>query len=358
MGILWKDLIDFDRPHTNTKVEFGAADYWVEWNQKPQPYGTALTEVLNYDPASFQSALDALEHVVQMKDLATAPKAFLDTVKEYASLPLYRLYLVDLRDFAEMPVEDFVQGEAREAFAEDIVNGAYELPGIMRQRLQEVRFIQRRYGWFLESLSKNVPYEKKKGQRKAPLAAQIRKHCLEPYVRGVSLGEDPVVDAPQVNIQFALKEQPKRAPELVERLYFDRLPDFIYVEMMRGLQRGFVPKRCPNCGRWFLQTPGATYSYCDGPAPGEEGKTCRDVGATASFQSKVQNNDIWKLHQRAYKKYFARTRKGTMSKADFEAWSREAEDLRNKALERYSQADGETEREQIVQKLKEKLNRI
>ena len=47
-----------------------------------------------------------------------------------------------------------------------------------------------------------------------------------------------------------------------------------------------------------------------------------------------------------------------MSKADFEAWSREAEDLRNKALERYSQTDGETEREQIVQKLKEKLNRI
>ena len=82
------------------------------------------------------------------------------------------------------------------------------------------------------------------------------------------------------------------------------------------------------------------------------------MGATASFQSKVQNNDIWKLHQRAYKKYFARTRKGTMSKADFEAWSREAEDLRNKALERYSQTDGETEREQIVQKLKEKLNRI
>lgn len=211
--------------------------------------------------------------------------------------------------------------------------------------------------WF-QGMHGTRPVCRKKGQRKAPLAAQIRKHGLEPYVSGVSLGEDPAVDAPQVNIQFVLKEHPKRAPELVERLYFDRLPDFIYVEMMRGLQRGFVPKRCPNCGRWFLQTPGATYSYCDGPAPGEEGKTCRDVGATASFQSKVQNNDIWKLHQRAYKKYFARTRKGTMSKAGFEAWSREAEDLRNKALERYSQADGETEREQIVQKLKEKLNRI
>ena len=142
MGILGKDLMDFGRPHTNTKIEFGAADYWVEWNQEPQPYGTALTEVLNYDPASLQSTLDALEHVVQTKDYAAAPRAFMDAIKEYTALPLYRLYLVDLREFAEMPVEDFVQGEAREAFAGDIVNGAYQLPGIMKQRLQEVRFVQ------------------------------------------------------------------------------------------------------------------------------------------------------------------------------------------------------------------------
>ena len=92
---------------------------------------------------------------------------------------------------------------------------------------------------------------------------------------------------------------------------------------------------------------GATYSYCDGPAPGEEEKT--------SFRSKVQNSDIWRLHQRAYKIYRAHTRKGTMSSACFEGWSREAEDLWNKALDRYPRASGETERERIVQALKEKL---
>ena len=32
------------------------------------------------------------------------------------------------------------------------------------------------------------------------------------------------------------------------------------------------------------------------------------------YKRQVQNNDVWKAHQRAYKKYFARTRKGTMSK--------------------------------------------
>ncbi|WP_338125287.1 DUF6076 domain-containing protein [Pseudoflavonifractor phocaeensis] len=43
------------------------------------------------------------------------------------------------------------------------------------------------------------------------------------------------------------------------------------------------------------------------------------MGASTNFQEKVRNNEIWKLHQQAYKKYFARTRKGTMSKAAFEA---------------------------------------
>ena len=44
--------------------------------------------------------------------------------------------------------------------------------------------------------------------------------------------------------------------KIVEKMYFDQLLDFVYVEFMKGLQKGFVPKRCANCGRWFLQKPG------------------------------------------------------------------------------------------------------
>lgn len=94
--------------------------------------------------------------------------------------------------------------------------------------------------------------------------------------------------------------------EIVEKMYFNGLLDFVYVELMKDLQKGFVPKRCANCRRWFLQTPGATYSYCNEPAPGQGGKICREIGAAKSFKEKVDNNDIWKIHQRAYKKYFAR----------------------------------------------------
>lgn len=104
-----------------------------------------------------------------------------------------------------------------------------------------------------------------------------------------------------------------------EKMYFDHLADFIYVEFMKGLQKGFVPKRCANCGRWFLQEPGLTYNYCNQTAPGETELTCRDISSRASFRDEVRNNEIWQVHQRAYKKYFARTRKGTMTRTAFEA---------------------------------------
>ena len=102
----------------------------------------------------------------------------------------------------------------------------------------------------------------------------------------------------------------------------------------------------------------ATFAYCDGIAPGETERTCREIGAISNFREKVKNSEIWQLHQRAYKKYFARTRKGTMSRAEFEIWSREAEQLRDRALEEYDRERDAEKKEAIVQRLKEQLNRI
>ena len=93
-------------------------------------------------------------------------------------------------------------------------------------------------------------------------------------------------------------------------------------------------------------------------APGETERTCREIGAISNFREKVKNSEIWQLHQRAYKKYFARTRKGTMSRAEFEIWSREAEQLRDRALEEYDRERDAEKKEAIVQRLKEQLNRI
>ena len=255
-----------------------------------------------------------------------------------------------------MDVSELFVGDAQEAFCEYVMQDD-TLPRFMQEQLDAIRLIQERYAWFLDGIFAGKPFEKKKGQRKTSLAQQIEKKGLEPFVSGVSLGASPEVDAPKVNTQFCIRGTGREA-EVVEKMYFDRLLDFVYAEFMMGLQRGFVPKRCANCGRWFLQTPGATFAYCAGSAPEDPSKTCREIGAASSFKDKVANNEVWQVQQRAYKKYYARTMRKDMTKAEFEAWTRDAEQKRDAALERYARAENEEERQRIAQEIAETLNAV
>lgn len=353
MGALGKDLFDLSRSSLRTKVQFGEAGYWVESNPEEQPYGTVLTEILNFDVQPVQDALDTLEHVVAEDDLLAAPEAFLSAVKVYTSLPFYRIFTEQIQ---EMTLDELVAGDKRDVLAKWVLESSEQFRCVMRQRISELLQIQERYGWFLDTLFRDAVFEKKKGQRKEPLAGQVVNRGLSAFVSGVSLGESAQADAPQIHVQYAVLEQDGRESELVEKMCFERILDFVYVEFMRGMQKGFVPKRCANCGRWFLQKPGATYVYCDGPAPGQAGKTCREVGSLYAFQNKVRSNEVWKVYQRAYKKYFARMRKGAMSKTDFEAWTKQAEVKRDRVLEAYNQCLSEEVRKSLAEELANDLN--
>ena len=319
----------------------------------PLPYGLILTEILNCSITDYCAKLSAVEQAVAARDPEQLSERLEALVRAFMKLPLYRLYILE----PALVWKSIEAGRHSDLIAEMLKDqDAFLLKYI--QARDDILYIQERYSWFLESLFEGQPFEKKKGQKKIPLAQQLTDHFLGVLVSGVSLGEDNQIDAPQVNIQYAVLEPEGCQPELVEKMYFDRLLDFVYVELMRGLQKGYVPKRCASCGRWFIQLPGATYAYCDGPAPGQEDKTCREIGATASFQDKVRNNEIWRLHQRAYKKYFARTRKGTMSKPEFEKWARDAERLRDRALKSYERSRTLEEKNLILEKLKTDLNCI
>ena len=225
MGVLGKDLFDLHRPQTNTKVEFGASAYWVEDRPQPQPYGTVLTEVLNLDVAPFQKLLDQLNTAVPGKSNDVL-RAYMDMKKGLASLPLYRLYLEDFRVFGDMPVEEFVIGDAQDAFAEFMMQEDNDLPAFMQQQIDDIRWIQERYAWFLDGVFADAVFEKKKGQKKIPLAPMICSRGYEAFISGVSLGENPETDAPPVKTQYRIRGEKEKA-EIVEKMYFDRLLDFV-----------------------------------------------------------------------------------------------------------------------------------
>ena len=356
MAVLGKDLFDFNRPLTHTKIRFGASGYWVENDTSELPYGTILIEILRCDVREYEAKLERLSNAISEREPYETMKAFLELVTHFITLPLYNRYVPNPESVERMLVLAHCGPMGLDSIVDDLFNGEISLERY-RWALEDIRLIQERYTWFLDELFDHVQPEKKKGQRKLPLSELLHRQRIGAFVSGRSLGADRNVDAPAVNIQYEVFVSANGATELVEKMYFDRLADFVYVEFMKGLQKGFVPKRCGNCGNWFLQTPGASYSYCDAIAPGEKNKTCRDIGAAASFDAKVKNNKIWEIHRRAYKKYYARTLKKKMSKSNFEAWAREAERLRDKASEAYQHADS-TQRKLLEEKLKQELNAL
>lgn len=107
---------------------------------------------------------------------------------------------------------------------------------------------------------------------------------------------------------------------LTEHFLFRDLSSVIYMDFVRGLKSNYLPKRCSNCGRWFLIRGGKYLEYCSRPLEADPTKTCRDVGAQQSFDQKCKNNPIWEAHRRAYKTHFARRKKGRMTPDEFRIW--------------------------------------
>jgi hypothetical protein len=118
---------------------------------------------------------------------------------------------------------------------------------------------------------------------------------------------------------------------LCETYVFDSLGAFLYVDFFRGLERNSLPRRCDNCGRYFLLPAGKYSNYCERPLEDDPGKTCRDVGARRRYDDKCKTDPIWLAYNRAYKAHYARYMKKKMTTAQFEQWSRYAVELREQA---------------------------
>lgn len=348
MAVLAKDYLDYRTPLTHTKVQFGAEKYWIEENSKGFPYGETLVEILNYDTSHYQECTDRLQNAMERK-YGEAVLNLLSTVAtEFLKLPFYRVYLKELG-----------QLELYLMFP-DMVSDLYTDSNLLQflfDAVEDISLIQERYAWFLTNALQAENEHRKRGQRKTPLADRIIKNHMEAFVSGRSLGSDRHVDAPNVQVQYAVLETKESGAEIVEKMYFDRLSDFVYVELIKSLQKGFLPKCCPNCGKWFLQEPGTDFTYCGNPSPQDSKRLCRDIGSINNFRNKAKNNEIWAIHQRAYRKYYARMMKKKMTRAEFFEWAEAAAQLRDKVLKTYDMAELE-ERKSMAKEYFSIVNRI
>lgn len=121
-------------------------------------------------------------------------------------------------------------------------------------------------------------------------------------------------------------------PILCDSFDFDGIGAFLYTDFFRGLRGNHIPKRCQNCGKWFLLPFGKYSDYCENPLPDDSDKTCRSSSARKKYDDKCRTDPVWLCYNRAYKAHYARYMKKKMTNAEFEQWGTYAIELRTKAL--------------------------
>lgn len=304
------DLFDIDFDILRFKAYFSNDD--IEIEEHIYKHCELLTEFLNYDTSIFDlpmKEMRLLRDEKQIKTYHAVERKLWDMIFE---LPLYR-DMKYRRSWLEMKRMD-------EPFAN---MNDYE------KIYADLKLLEQ-YRWFLREV-----FNKSKWKVDTNKFCELMgRNDMFIFTRSVSLGADNRIDPVNIEMQYELLERDSK-PCLYEKVFFYRLVDFFYLDLFKGIMHNYCPKPCKLCGKFFLQENGLAFEYCENTAPDETTKTCRDIGAVQGFRNKIKNNPIWEIHQRAYKKYHARKRKGKMSEVEFSEWVLMAEKLRDEWLTKY-----------------------
>lgn len=316
MGILGKDLIDFDYDFLKFTAMFSNDN--IEIEEHTYLHGEILTEFLNYDISNFGLAMKELRILYDEKQEKTFNTVESELIKMIFELPLFR----DMKyrsSWFEIKKSSSPYGNLDEF-----------------EKLYSDLNLLERYHLFIKEMFCRTKWKVDTNK----FATLIYNNGIDAFTSGVSLGGSNFVDPTDITVQYEIRESSNGTVRMYEKMNFTRLIDFLYVDLFKAIMNNYCPKPCKLCGRYFLQHPGLAYEYCTNVAPNETTKNCRDIGSVKSFKDKVKNNPVWIIHQRAYKKYYARMKKKHLSETDFAQWVIEAEQIRDGMLVEYERNNG------------------
>lgn len=139
-----------------------------------------------------------------------------------------------------------------------------------------------------------------------------------------SLPQAPVfqfLQARSAMIEYTTMPHPEEPKKYIvaERMVFGSLSSFLHIDFFRGLIAGNVPRRCHNCGRYFLLLNGYDICYCLNIAPGETKRTCRDVGAHKKEARKEGKTPARLEYDKVYNRLKTRRARGKLSTDEWNA---------------------------------------
>ena len=148
-------------------------------------------------------------------------------------------------------------------------------------------------------------------------------------VEGI-FGEGPFEQSFPTESRFISTVHPTEEEKLLlaEKAQFSYLIHFLYTDFYRALIVGNAPRRCHNCGTYFLLTAGYNTCYCRNLASGETARTCRKVGARKKeSQERVTATPAQKEYAKVYNRLKARKQRGKISVDEWNAVVVKAQEL-------------------------------
>ena len=278
-------------PYTHIPNKFTVFFYGdrVYIGKRNYPIGQCGVDVMNMDGAVIgeivRRAADFGEAAHALLEEDTNAAAQLAQEKLNAvwdvvfSLPVYRDLLMD-RDYTHRLIELLLAD--REKWAQVRTPGSSAAAQYERMILELLRFPQY-LAAFRQQLSIMTeryfePLKRRGSCAYADAYAEFYTDMLR--VAAAIPGEDFDQSFPvQVSFVPMQHETDEEGIFIAEKTTFGSLVDFLRVEFYRGLAAGNAPRRCHNCGKYFLLTKGYNTCYCGNLAPGETDRTCRKVGA-------------------------------------------------------------------------------
>ena len=199
---------------------------------------------------------------------------------------------------------------------------------------QDLSDFRRNTQWMLSAYFEGLPSCKRENYIDA--YGRFKDGIRKAKLADIDEESDPFYDPPVASFRFDFpahisfipyRDEKTGKPKMAERSTFDDLIAFFYLDLTRGIAAGNLPRRCKNCGHWFVAVGGYNTQYCDRPILGQHGKTCRSVGAHETAKRKLREAAA-KEYARTYNRLKGRKQRGTISTDEWNRTVAVAEELR------------------------------
>lgn len=85
-----------------------------------------------------------------------------------------------------------------------------------------------------------------------------------------------------------------------EKIESHQIHNACYSSFLNMIKTDTYVKKCANCGNYFIPQNRSDTLYCDGFAPQDATKTCKEYGARKTYQENLNNNTCMKLYRNVY----------------------------------------------------------